>query len=838
MTFSTIEPLEARIAPATLTISDPAPAEEGQSGTHTVTFTATLDEALDHDIAFTFATFNGTAVAGSDYVAKSQQATIAAGSDTATFSVTVNGDAGFEPTESFFVNVTGVPSDVQVANSHPVSPAAQATARAYILNDDIQALAKNRIQWIDVDGDLVTLTISKGSLLNSTGTALAANVGLIESGALGGRQLQSLVLTDPQYAGASVSVIATKQTGFPPAPIIAAPNGRVDVGFIDAATFNASELQVVGNDLGAVTIDGDLAKIEAGDSFSTPAISRLSVYSLGEQGTATLAAADKPAAGVSVESKILGPIGAILVTRDVKSFMHVIGAEFGTIGLLKIGGALQGGNLDTSGVISVSGRITTATIGSIVGGTKDSTGLLLGSFFGNSSLGNVTVTDGIIGGNGEESGAIEAPRIGNVTVGKLTGGSGRQSAYIFSNSTLGNVTVTGDLAGGGGEGAGQIAANTGIGAVKIGGNVTGGNGADSGSIRTAGSILSLNITGTLKGGVGEASGRVETLAGGIGTVTIGAAGGESIIGGSGADSGGLAIKTNISSLTTKGSVRGGTGNGSGGIVAGGNIDKLVIGGSLVGGDSPAGAFLNKSGFISALRIKSVMIADDILSGVNGGGGIANSGAIRADVIDSLTVKGDVTGNNTVTNDFSPVLISGTGLTNNVAIRSINIGGDVKFAEILAGYNDAASKDSNTGVVNFRGIAKSADASIGTITIGGTVRGVNIVAGAKPGADGRFGTADDRLLSGSSIIDDPDAIATIASVIIKGGLPATQNPAFYGIVAQHIVSIQLGTPAQIVPLQAGAFNDVAVDDNDQNPGLDLTPAGAMFRALELPKLPLA
>jgi len=69
MHFPQIEPLEARIAPATLTLSD-ARVVEGDSGTATLTFTATLSAALQTNVTFDLATHDGTALAGSDYVAK------------------------------------------------------------------------------------------------------------------------------------------------------------------------------------------------------------------------------------------------------------------------------------------------------------------------------------------------------------------------------------------------------------------------------------------------------------------------------------------------------------------------------------------------------------------------------------------------------------------------------------------------------------------------------------------------------------------------------------------------------------------------------------------------
>ena len=55
----------------------------------------------------TYATENGTAWAGSDYNGRSNTLTINAGAIMKTISITVRGDLIAEPTESFFVNLTG-----------------------------------------------------------------------------------------------------------------------------------------------------------------------------------------------------------------------------------------------------------------------------------------------------------------------------------------------------------------------------------------------------------------------------------------------------------------------------------------------------------------------------------------------------------------------------------------------------------------------------------------------------------------------------------------------------------------------------------------------------------
>ena len=75
-----------------LTISD-LKADEGNAGTNSFSFTVNLSKPLAAPVTFDIATANGTAIAGSDYVALSMTGqSIAAGATSKIFSVTVNGD--------------------------------------------------------------------------------------------------------------------------------------------------------------------------------------------------------------------------------------------------------------------------------------------------------------------------------------------------------------------------------------------------------------------------------------------------------------------------------------------------------------------------------------------------------------------------------------------------------------------------------------------------------------------------------------------------------------------------------------------------------------------------
>jgi hypothetical protein len=93
---------------ALLSIGDVA-IVEGSSGTKAATFTVKLSTVSASPVTFNIATANNSAVAGSDYVARSSAAqTISPGASSMTFTVNVAGDAAVEANETFFVNVANV----------------------------------------------------------------------------------------------------------------------------------------------------------------------------------------------------------------------------------------------------------------------------------------------------------------------------------------------------------------------------------------------------------------------------------------------------------------------------------------------------------------------------------------------------------------------------------------------------------------------------------------------------------------------------------------------------------------------------------------------------------
>jgi chitinase len=105
---------------------------EGNSGTRALTFRVTLSAASATAVSFDVATANGTATAGSDYVAvPATRLTIAAGATTRDVSVVVNGDTAVEASETLALNL-GNASGATVAD---------ASGTGTITNDDATSTA-------------------------------------------------------------------------------------------------------------------------------------------------------------------------------------------------------------------------------------------------------------------------------------------------------------------------------------------------------------------------------------------------------------------------------------------------------------------------------------------------------------------------------------------------------------------------------------------------------------------------------------------------------------------------------------------------------------------------
>src|SRR5262249_1903309 len=134
---------------------------EGDTGTTTLVFQLTLSNPSYQAVTVSYATANGTALAGLDYTATSGTATFAPGATTATVSVSVNGETLLEADETFTLNLSGG------AGASLGAPSATGT----ILNDDYAPVANAGPDVLTDEG--TTVTFNGGGSTDADGDALS-----------------------------------------------------------------------------------------------------------------------------------------------------------------------------------------------------------------------------------------------------------------------------------------------------------------------------------------------------------------------------------------------------------------------------------------------------------------------------------------------------------------------------------------------------------------------------------------------------------------------------------------------------------------------------------------
>ncbi|HZG88301.1 Calx-beta domain-containing protein, partial [Paenibacillus sp.] len=151
---------------------------EGNTGTKEALVTVSLSKAATETVTVSYATANGTALAGADYTAKSGTLTFAPGETTKTIAVPVLGDTVAENNESFFVNLSSPlkatiadgQGAVTIANDDTAAPAASLSVADVSITEG-QSGTSNAVFTVRLSAASVTpVTVSYGT---SNGTALA-----------------------------------------------------------------------------------------------------------------------------------------------------------------------------------------------------------------------------------------------------------------------------------------------------------------------------------------------------------------------------------------------------------------------------------------------------------------------------------------------------------------------------------------------------------------------------------------------------------------------------------------------------------------------------------------
>jgi hypothetical protein len=672
--------------------------------------------------------------------------------------------------------------------------------------EQIRIVNPKTATFTDVDGDLVTIKITKGEL----------TPGLFELGAgpNGGAYLRLLNLSNSSFAGTNITITAK------PGPT--GGDKLVSVGYINAT----------GNDLGVVKVNGDLTQIDAGNGDGGLAMKSLSVYSFGAinpaisasdsistiDGALTKLAVKKDFRGaqLSIVDTTLeggGKLGSLVVGGSI-----VGGSTLGSgtiladeIGLARVARNIEGGSGVDSGRISAFG-ITSLTVGgALIGGSNEGAGQILSD----DVIGKVVIKGGIIGGSDSNTGQISASGdINSLTVGTLVGGTSNISGTIKCDSTIKSLTVKGSIIGGFNSDTGTITAeaitkltvgksiigtdaftatvtvDTTIGSVKIGANLTG-NSAQSGRISAEDEIGNVVIGGTVTGmdndsGVIAAAkiGNVSIKGSLIGTdddsgsILADSALGKVVIGGNvvGATFSAGQIEVaggSLASVSIRGSMQGG------GIVAEGDIGTVAIGGDASGSNEAA---IAAGGTITSITIKGSL---------HSANGTAN---LSANSLGRITVGGNVFDSQIEANDggIGPVKVNGSVVDSKFATS----GGDIRGLSIsgnLSNSFDEGTAVFASGKVNFvkvkGSILAGADGAdivagvLGPVTVGGSIAGndahrINITA---VGTQATSGTAD----------------LAIASVTVAGRIQNTN------ILAGYLVGGPVNADAQIGKVSVGS-----------------------------------
>ena len=149
---------------------------EGNSGTTPATFVVALSGPAAQPVSFSFATANGTATAGSDYIAASGTGSFAPGEVEKAVVVLVNGDTVDETQETFFLDISNVQNATVNSNR----------GNGFIVDDDGPTISINDVSITEGNSGTkaatFTLTLSGPSVeaiairaISTPGTATASS---------------------------------------------------------------------------------------------------------------------------------------------------------------------------------------------------------------------------------------------------------------------------------------------------------------------------------------------------------------------------------------------------------------------------------------------------------------------------------------------------------------------------------------------------------------------------------------------------------------------------------------------------------------------------------------
>jgi hypothetical protein len=518
------------------------------------------------------------------------------------------------------------------------------------------------VSYQDVDGDNVTVHVSKGTLTPASLTFDSA------FGNSGPQQLRKVNLAVASFQGASLSVTATPSVAH-------GGDGFANVG----------QIYALGIDLGTVVVDGDLGEVTLGNpAKAANGMASLTVQSLGRFGMVTGA--------TSAESDIQGGLGALQVHSDLVGVQLTCVGAAGQIGQVSIGGSLLRGTGGFEGGIHADGTIGAVTIRGDLDG---------GFLYAKGNMGLVTLGGSLVGGAADESGTINTGgNLAGIHVGgSVLGGAGSFSGYIHSEGNLGSVKIGGSLHGGDGSESGEVIAGGSLAGFACGGSLEGGNGDLSGLVVAKGNMGPVKIGGDLRAAAGNQSAEIRTHSS-LASITVGG----SVVGGSRSHSGAILVDGSLGPVNISGDLVGGSASGTGDLIGTGSISadriaRVLIGGSVIAGtDATSGTFSRNAAIQAKDTIGAITIKGSLL------------GNSTSPVV--ISARGQA--------------VEPAGATRDVAIASLSISVRVKYTNILAGYDvnlNPVNADAQIGAVKVgtdwvasnlvAGVAAGSDGLFGT-----------------------------------------------------------------------------------------------------------------------------
>jgi hypothetical protein len=148
---STITIIDSQFKPQ-MFVALPVKVNEGDSGTSNLAINVMLSTPSVQVITVDYATSNGSAVAGSDYVAVSGKLTIPAGSASGTINIPIRGDTTIEPDETFTLSLS---------NATNVNFNLSPTVNVTIVNDDATLQFSNAASSVNESAGFANVTVTR-----------------------------------------------------------------------------------------------------------------------------------------------------------------------------------------------------------------------------------------------------------------------------------------------------------------------------------------------------------------------------------------------------------------------------------------------------------------------------------------------------------------------------------------------------------------------------------------------------------------------------------------------------------------------------------------------------